>query len=414
MRLISNEVLSLNILDLKKTAHGTPILIGDNKTELLSPINTFLEREIQELVFKHPASLPISDINESYNPIVPIAMELQTGVGPMDIFMATPSGDLLIIETKLWSNPESRRKVVAQILDYATELANWSYSDLQREINKRLGTKGNTLYRLVSEKFPSQTVSEVDFVDAVSRNLRLGRFLLIIAGDGIREGAKNLSEFIGKSGNLNFSLAMIELPVFENSKNERIVFPRTIMKTVEVERIAIDLPEGFSLVKNQENSTSESSASNDTPEKQRIRDLMLSFWSEFIDELEFDDPEQTPPNSTKGQNLFVYPGLDKSSWISCYFMNSTNRVGVYYRFGNSQKAIELKEQLSIYREEIKKELGDEIIWSWDDTTSDGFGVRLELNNVYSDANREEIKVFFNHWLNKIVNVMRPKLKEVNS
>ena len=167
-------------------------------------------------------------------------------------------------------------------------------------------------------------------------------------------------------------------------------------------------------LKNQENSTTESSASNDTPEKQRIRDLMLSFWSEFIDELEFDDPEQTPPNSTKGQNLFVYPGLDKSSWISCYFMNSTNRVGVYYRFGNSQKAIELKEKLSIYREEIKQELGDEIIWSWDDTTSDGFGVRLELNNVYSDANREEIKVFFNHWLNKIVNVMRPKLKEVNS
>ena len=116
---------------MKKTAHGTPILIGDNKTELLSPINTFLEREIQELVFKHPASLPISDINESYNPIVPIAMELQTGVGPMDIFMATPSGDLLIIETKLWSNPESRRKVVAQILDYATELANWSYSDFR-------------------------------------------------------------------------------------------------------------------------------------------------------------------------------------------------------------------------------------------------------------------------------------------
>ena len=64
--------------------------------------------------------------------------------------MVTPNGDLIVIETKLWSNPESRRKVVAQILDYAKEMSKWTYSDLQREVNRNLKTKGNHLYKIIN------------------------------------------------------------------------------------------------------------------------------------------------------------------------------------------------------------------------------------------------------------------------
>jgi hypothetical protein len=47
--------------------------------------------------------------------------------------MITPNGDIAIIETKLWRNPDARRKVIAQILDYANELSKWTYEDMQRE-----------------------------------------------------------------------------------------------------------------------------------------------------------------------------------------------------------------------------------------------------------------------------------------
>ncbi len=33
-------------------------------------------------------------------------------------------------------------------MDYAKEVARWTYEDLQREINKRLKTSGNTLYKI--------------------------------------------------------------------------------------------------------------------------------------------------------------------------------------------------------------------------------------------------------------------------
>ncbi len=35
----------------------------------------------------------------------------------------------MLVEAKLWRNPEARRKVIGQILDYAKELSRWNYED---------------------------------------------------------------------------------------------------------------------------------------------------------------------------------------------------------------------------------------------------------------------------------------------
>ena len=53
------------------------------------------------------------------------------------------TGRIIILEAKLWRNPESKRKVIAQILDYASELTRWSFEDLEREVSRRLDTGGS-------------------------------------------------------------------------------------------------------------------------------------------------------------------------------------------------------------------------------------------------------------------------------
>jgi hypothetical protein len=88
------------------------------------------EADIQALVHKHPGCLPIAEIDPMFSGPVPICTELNTPAGPIDIFMVTPSGLPVLIECKLWRNPEGRREVVGQILDYAKELSRWSSSDL--------------------------------------------------------------------------------------------------------------------------------------------------------------------------------------------------------------------------------------------------------------------------------------------
>lgn len=180
---------------------ATPFLIDDNSDTRpllrLAFNEGFSEQWLQEQLFRNPQSLPFGEINPGYREVVPLCMEMNTGAGPIDIVYVTPQGKLVIVETKLWRNPEARRKVIGQILDYAKELQNWSYSDLQREVSRRTGEKGNVPYELVRSQYP--TTEEAEFVDGVSNSLAQGDIMLVIAGDGIRRHQLALSDIKGRS-----------------------------------------------------------------------------------------------------------------------------------------------------------------------------------------------------------------------
>lgn len=396
---------------MKQTAYGNPLFLNDNdQVTRLSKIEVLDEHSIQDLIFKNPECLPISDIDESYNPVIPVCTELNTTVGPLDILMASPNGYLTIVETKLWRNPEARRKVVAQILDYAKELSSWTYEDLQREINRKLGKKGNTLYHLVKSFDPNSILSESDFVDSVSRNLERGKFLLLIAGDGIREGASGIAEFLSNAGHLNFTFAMVELALYQAEGLGKLILPKTLVKTVEISKMTVEIPSGFILTRDDDFEVIKPTPIQ-SPEKERERNFYARFWNEFIAELSFDDPGQPMPKPAVAQNLYVYPGKTKKAWISAYFMKSQKRVGVYFRVQNDQEGNEILKSLDADRDSIRQELGNEVIWSWDD--SGDVSVRLFCDDIFADKNREDIKTFFKNWLNTFVNVIRPRIKKIS-
>jgi hypothetical protein len=151
-----------------------------------------------------------------------------------------PNGLLTLVECKLWRNPEARREVVGQTLDYAKELNRWSYEDLDAAIKKHRGTDGDSLYEIASQY--DGDLDEVTFIDNVSRNLKRGRFLLLIAGDGIREGVENITNFLQVFGGLHFTFALVEYSVFqlpEAAGGGWIVQPRILARTAEIERAVI-------------------------------------------------------------------------------------------------------------------------------------------------------------------------------
>jgi hypothetical protein len=396
---------------MKKSAYGKPLIIKDKSVNSINRIEEFDELTIQDLVFNYPECIPVSDIDESYNPIIPVCTELRTPVGPLDIFMITPNGDIVIIETKLFRNPEARRKVIAQILDYANEISKWKYEDLQREVNIRLARKKNTLYNIAYESYSELTLSESDFVDAVSRNLSRGKFLLLIVGDGIKEGASSIVEFLSNSGNTNFTFGMIELAVYDLGNEGRIILPRTIVRTVDIQKFSIELPDGFT-ISNTVVSNNNNNEKDISPETLEIRHFFKKFWAEFLENLEIDDPGQPLPNLSKTQNLYLYPGKNKYCWISAYFSQSRSKVGVYLRFQNDQNGHRIAEGLWQFEEELREELGSEVTWSWNEVLKNGFSVALDIKDVYSENNRTKIVEFLAVWMNRFVNAIRPRLKEI--
>lgn len=197
---------------------------------------SFSEDRLQQLIFDNPGLLPVSSFEPYFSDIIPVCRELPTPAGPLDNLYVTPQGNLILVECKLWRNPESRRKVIAQIMDYAKEIAEWGYDDLMKAVNRANNTnQENPLYTLV-EKHP-EAPDESVFVDQVSRNLRLGRHLLLIVGDGIQEGAERLADFLQKNMGLHFTLGLLEIGIYRfPGQKGHIVIPNVLAKTTIIER----------------------------------------------------------------------------------------------------------------------------------------------------------------------------------
>ena len=280
------------------------------------------EADIQSLIHRYPACLPIAEIDEMFSGPVPICTELSTLAGSIDNFMVTPSGLPVIVECKLWRNPEGRREVVGQILDYAKELSRWSSSDVQREVSRRLKRGGNPLLEMVRAVDPE--VNEIRFNDALTANLRRGRFLLLIVGDGIREGVEAIAEYLHVHAGLHFSLGLVELPIYVMPNGDRVVAPRVLARAHLIPRNVVVLPDGLAL----EDIGDAVTASDVDPERSALAGEQQQFWGEFLDGLKLDDPEQQIPKAARlGYVAFPLPA--RSSWLTVYRNRDRGEVGVY-------------------------------------------------------------------------------------
>ena len=114
-------------------------------------------------------------------------------VGRIDVLLLSESGRIGIVETKLAYNAEGRRKVLAQLLDYAVHLPELE----------------------VGEMPPISSEAKVSPND-VAEHLSRGDFLLIIAGDQLDSRAVRLSQAILGDHMVNeWNLALVDLSLYK-------------------------------------------------------------------------------------------------------------------------------------------------------------------------------------------------------
>lgn len=391
--------------------HTAPILLTSEAggTPLQQFANTigespFSEADIQKLVHEHPASLPISEIDPTFNAPVPICMELMTPAGPIDNFMVTPTGLPVLVECKLWRNPEGRREAVGQILDYAKELSTWSSSDLQREVSRRLKADDNPLLALVRAVAPD--VDEIEFNDALTRNLRRGRFLLLIVGDGIREGVEAIADYLQAHAGLHFTLGLVELPIYMLPDGSRLVVPRVLARTAVITRTVVALPDGHVLLPD------EDAEAEDTVDPDRAAQAEKSrrFWAEFLEMVTLDDPEQSvPAPARQGYLAFMLPAPNGSSWLTVYRVQRSNEVGVFLSSSRNSAGEYAARAIADDWEAVRTELGAPV----ELTEHDG-RPRIISFQTFGPLDQPEARRQAFTWLaartNDFVNVMRPRVR----
>ena len=190
---------------------------------------------LQNLMDRFPQIIPIDAIDSSYGPLISLGREIDN----IDNLYISPNGRITIVEAKLWRNPQAIREVIAQILDYATRISNWSYEEFERKVQTKSRVNGSLFEHVYEQSSDDmKPESESEFIDAVQNGLSNGRFQLLIVGDGIRENLEMMVDSLHTHPQKQFSFGLLELQVFQDAaiEDRLLVLPRLSLKTTEVVR----------------------------------------------------------------------------------------------------------------------------------------------------------------------------------
>ncbi len=244
---------------------GTPVhleRVAGKDWSTLAAGNVASESSLQSVLATCPHLLPLGHFSSVYSPAVCIAREAPTKAGPIDLLYLSNQGRVILVETKLHRNPESRREVLAQLLDYAAQVAQWSYDDLDRVAERWHVASGKTdpwpgLARWHLERFADTTdpedaaatakddasTAEEELVLEIERNLRRGEILGLVVADEIRRRTENLVSYANQLPGLSLELGLVELAFYRRpgSQGPLFVMPSVSQRTAIVERVVVDV-----------------------------------------------------------------------------------------------------------------------------------------------------------------------------
>lgn len=208
--------------------------------------NSFNESLLQELIDATPNVLPVREYLPSTTTLFSLGREVPVDLGAntgyIDNLLVTNDGYLVIVETKLYRNPEGIREVIAQTLQYGMAVGQMPVMELEARIKRGQSptlTSKESIRDCVSRQATEQNHPAAladDFDEALERHLRRGEMLLLIVSDGIHIGVERVTHWLNEQGNSSpFKFGLVELKFYTHG-NERLVVPRTALKTREVSR----------------------------------------------------------------------------------------------------------------------------------------------------------------------------------
>lgn len=414
-----------------------PIVVSNSGSSVLERIdlessaNGFSEAWLQTQIFKHPTSLPAHEVEPQLGPLVPVCTEMGSTNGYVDILYVTPSGQIVLVEVKLWRNNESRRKVVAQVLDYAQILTTWTYEDLAREVAKATKLGPEHLMNVARQYCDSQglTFDEVTFIDNINHNLRTGDVVLLIVGDGIRSGVESLVGFLNNFGAMRFNLGMIEVGAYKIGESV-LLQPRVLVKTHvlvrEIKHESFARPRAINEPVNtttepptEDNRSLEPTKGSSQPmsEERRIyeQEWIPAFWGEYIDRLVLDDKSQpVPPRAPRSTNAILpMPPSAIYNWLGVYLARTHGSVGMAIIFSSTyDRREELHGALSADREAIEQEIGAKLKWG----NRISGTLRIEWETPMGDWKdpvvRNRLMEVLLDYTNRFVNAFRPRIVSI--
>jgi len=326
------------------------------------------EDYLQNYIHENPESIPVYEIAEDKRLFV-VAREFSTESGPIDALAVDKDGDLYVVETKLYKNPD-KRTVVAQALDYGASL--WKhlgdFSEFLDVLNEEVQDKFQMSFsEKVKEFFKLEDEQVSLMLDSMKNNLRNGNLKFVILMDSMDERLRDLIIYVNQ--NSQFDIFAVELEYYK-FKDYEIVIPKIF--GVEVRK-----------------SVGSHSASNIdwTPEKfladarSKIQDdktynilaALYDFTKSNADVLDFGR------GSESGSMTFKFKDDRAASGLVSIFTIWTGG-SIRFRFANIKKRIG-EENVKLYFNKLKGILPSQL---WTEDALGGNGPAFSLNEIFKD------------------------------
>jgi len=182
------------------------------------------EDYLQNYIHENPEAIPVYEIQEDKKLFV-VKREFETESGPIDALAIDKDGDIYIVETKLYKNPD-KRKVVAQALDYGASL--WKHLNDFNEFKNILETEIQAKFNLtfdekVKEFFGLDDEQLVIMLTNMQSNLREGNIKFVILMDSMDDRLKDLILYVNQ--NSQFDIYAVQLEYYKFNEYE-IMIPK--------------------------------------------------------------------------------------------------------------------------------------------------------------------------------------------
>ena len=387
------------------------------------PLNVgaqFDEKWLQEVLFANIDLIQPTDASYDRIQLVPLCRELNLNDGIrnlfLDILAITETGKLILIECKLWKNPQARREVLAQAFEYASLLQSLSYSDLSSKLRRHInsGSEDPIIFALRSAGI---SVDESLLISRIDQGMKKGNFHVVIAGDGIRTDLVNLVNSPAMTG-MTADLSLLEISVHQDGEGKTLLTPSVPQEIETVTRTVLISTEGMPVSIEEDESEINPLPNQASPTQRRMKEekkeLNTLFWQKAIEEIKFSHPDQDPLRRG-GSNWCKALLPAPLKWITAW--RSKDQIGVFLRIDGEdipKYKVFFEERLDLMREEISSDISVNIPSEGSDDWSTALFLSVNYSeiDVYDPNTMDHQIEWLAEHLDKFINYIRPLVNQL--
>ena len=184
------------------------------------------ESALQDILYQSPEIIPIEKLGGNLlKPKLFIKEAGLPGSGYTDLIGVDEQGGITIIECKLATNTDIRRKVIGQVLEYAAYLWQMDYDQFDSICCKAEEWQDKRLAGAIQEKMGEmrEVWRQEDFRSALTSTLKKGDFRLIIAVDALNDELRRIIQFLNSRGEGSPQIHALEMRQFKTGELEMLV-----------------------------------------------------------------------------------------------------------------------------------------------------------------------------------------------